>query len=522
MDNFVGCACANDVYQEPPERGEDGEEEKLQEVMPTSRCAEVLGLGSPEVSYLERRRAYIKAALVLSRTVGMCAPWSERSDMERRGVKSFAEVEMAFEGLRSQRDLPPGFNPDDFLPQLRYSIDGGRNVDRLKPTISAMVQADVRKNDTSSEFFDISVKFSTTRFVLSRSLEDFYGLHKKLKSRVPNCAKTLPPLPTAREVRNTASALHSSRPSRNGENEVTSCASSADVERSNRRTGRKRKTKHSVTHPSFFGEYFFGETANATNPCDFADSSFNSNNCDKDNDDVAGENGLPLGSETRGKEKTKYTRLPYPSSSASASRDQGEHDEDECCGKVVTRKLRSYLSQVIDWFRARRAYDPDVLAFLDLDADLLLRLHREDMRVVRNIVVSWGGHVAHALPLPWVNAFVQSITPHRRRAGSNDDAVAGNPLNSKGNGTHLLPARQQPGPIELRKLLEDGPALAATSWALVTKPAWLVLSTVYGADIELDIDTLRKLLLDHSLSSNQAGLDHPPTSLLGLPVAAPS
>ncbi len=50
-------------------------------------------------------------------------------------------------------------------------------------------------------------------------------------------------------------------------------------------------------------------------------------------------------------------------------------------------KLRAYLSQAIDWFRARRVYDSEVLAFIDLDAELLLRLHREDMRVVRNVSV---------------------------------------------------------------------------------------------------------------------------------------
>ena len=82
------------------------------------------------------------------------------------------------------------------------------------------------------------------------------------------------------------------------------------------------------------------------------------------------------------------------------------------------RRLRAYLSQAIDWFRARRVYDAEVLAFVDLDAELLLRLHREDMRVVRNVVVSWGGHVAHALPAAWVDAFVASITPRRGRGAT--------------------------------------------------------------------------------------------------------
>ncbi|KAH8078843.1 protein kinase [Aureococcus anophagefferens] len=136
-------------------------------------------------------------------------------------------------------------------------------------------------------------------------------------------------------------------------------------------------------------------------------------------------------------------------------------------------KLRAYLSQAIDWFRARRVYDPEVLAFIDLDAELLLRLHREDMRVVRNIVVSWGGHVAHAVPAKWVKQFVASITPRRGRGPAPD------PLG--------------PGAIRLRECL-DNDADTEGAWDLVTKPAWIVLSSVYGADAELDIETLRKLM----------------------------
>ena len=430
--------------------------------------------------------------------------------MERHGVKTFADVEAAFEGLRSQREPPPGFNPDDFLPQLQYSLDGGRTVDRLKPTISAMVQADVKQSDASADFFDISVKFSTTRFVLSRSLDDVRALHKKIRNRVPTCAKTLPPLPTPHDTREAASPMGSG-----GTNAANSYVSAVPSEKhknsnyekstgvnSNISTGSNKCSSklasNSSLQKSFFGDLFFGNLASSRDR-----RVFSIRDDDDDNDRLA--------ARSRSSEEAKKSKQNRSSSKSPAQ--QG--------GNVATRKLRSYLSQVIDWFRARRVYDPDVLEFLDLDADLLLRLHREDMRVVRNIVVSWGGHVAHALPLPWVNAFVQSITPHRRH-GDPNDTTAGDNTNNSTTHNGVIPARHQPGPIELRKLLDDGEALAAMPWALVTKPAWIVLSTVYGADMEMDLDTLRKLLLDHSISSSQAGLDHPPTSLLGLPVATPS
>ena len=64
----------------------------------------------------------------------------------------------AFEGLRATRDAPPGFQPDDFLPQLRCSTDGGRTVDDDRPPVSAMLQVDVRDskalcgNQTSRRF----------------------------------------------------------------------------------------------------------------------------------------------------------------------------------------------------------------------------------------------------------------------------------------------------------------------------------------------------------------------------------
>ena len=59
------------------------------------RCAEVLGLASPEASYMDRRKAYIRAALVFSRLVGPVAPWREKRGFERRGAQSFADVAAA-------------------------------------------------------------------------------------------------------------------------------------------------------------------------------------------------------------------------------------------------------------------------------------------------------------------------------------------------------------------------------------------------------------------------------------------
>ncbi|KAJ8599669.1 hypothetical protein CTAYLR_005422 [Chrysophaeum taylorii] len=388
MENLVACACSSDVYNEPIE--ENHEEDAVYEVLPASKCAQILGLHSPDVSYLERRRAYIKSALVMSRSVGPATPWNERAELARRGATSFADIEAAFEGLRSARDAPPGFTADDFLPQLRCSRDGGRTFDHTRPSISAMLHAEVRTPENSSEW-EISVKFSTTRFVLTRSLDDFNQLHKKLKQRVPACARALP--------------------------------------------------------------------------------------------------ALPLPEEANGHDKGWFGNSPPPDRKA-----------DHRKAVAATRKLRSYLAQAIDWFRARRAYDPDVLEFIDLDCELLLRLHREDMRVVRNIVVSWGGHVAHAIPTKWVQDFVTSITPKRGKSSS---------------------TKTSPGPITVRACLDD---LASRDkpieWDMVTKPAWIVLSAVYGADVELDIDTLRKILLQKGLSCT--ALDAPPTTLLGLPVGAPA
>lgn len=390
-------------------------------MLPAAKCAEILGLNSPDVSYLERRRAYIKAALVMSRLVGPSTPWSERAELARRGANSFADVEAAFEGLRSARDAPPGFAPDDFLPQLRCSSDGGRSFDASRPAISAMLHAEVRAPEMQATEWEISVKFSTTRFLLSRSLEDFVQLHRKLKQRVPACARALPPLPHHDEV------------------------------------AKLLEARRALTH----GSYSQGQSSSILLGAFFSS---------------------PLLSED-GEEFRKADAIKGVTS--------------------VTRKLRSWLAQAIDWFRARRAYDPDLLEFIDLDAELLLRLHREDMRVVRNVVVSWGGHVVHAVPSTWVHDFVTSITPKR------------------GKSSH---SKTMPGPIRVRECLDQMTASSRESdpnsldgrWDVVTKPAWVIISAVYGADIELDLDTLRKILLQKGLSS--VYLDKAPTALLGLPV----
>jgi len=58
----------------------------------------------------------------------------------RRGAGSFCDVEAAFEGLRATREPVPGFAPDDFLPQLRCSSDGGRTFDEAKPPARARAE----------------------------------------------------------------------------------------------------------------------------------------------------------------------------------------------------------------------------------------------------------------------------------------------------------------------------------------------------------------------------------------------
>ena len=269
----VGC-CSADVYEDrEAARFVDGDED-VQTLLP-DRCAEVLGLASPEASYMDRRKAYIRAALVFSRLVGPVAPWREKRGFERRGAQSFADVAAAFEGLRATRDAPPGFQPDDFLPQLRCSTDGGRTVDDDRPPVSAMLQVDVRDSG-AGDSFELGVKFSTTRFVLTRTLREFRALHASLQRRAPACASALPPLP------------------------------------------------HSIAEPG-----------------------------DKDR--------------PAGFFEALMTPKGRNSTAASPRRD-------------ARRRLRAWVGQAVDWFRARRLYDPELLAFVDLDAELLLRLHREDMR----------------------------------------------------------------------------------------------------------------------------------------------
>ena len=79
----VGC-CSADVYEDrEAARFVEGDED-VQPLLP-DRCAEVLGLASPEASYMDLRKAYIRAALVFSRLVGPVAPWREKRGFERRG-----------------------------------------------------------------------------------------------------------------------------------------------------------------------------------------------------------------------------------------------------------------------------------------------------------------------------------------------------------------------------------------------------------------------------------------------------
>ena len=89
----VGC-CSADVYEDrEAARFVDGDED-VQPLLP-DRCAEVLGLASPEASYMDRRKAYIRAALVFSRLVGPVAPWRERRGFESRPPPGQAQPERA-------------------------------------------------------------------------------------------------------------------------------------------------------------------------------------------------------------------------------------------------------------------------------------------------------------------------------------------------------------------------------------------------------------------------------------------
>ena len=94
------------------------------------------------------------------------------------------------------------------------------------------------------------------------------------------------------------------------------------------------------------------------------------------------------------------------------------------------------------------------------------------MRVTRNILVAWGGPATHAVPAPWARSFVDAVASRRGRN------VAEPPL---------------PGPIRAREWLEEN-RTEEDAWRLVTRPAYVVLSAVYGADAELDVGTLKALV----------------------------
>ena len=144
---------------------------------------------------MDRRKAYIRAALVFSRLVGPVAPWREA----RLRAAGRAVVRGRGRGLRG----PAGHAgrtaglPARRLPaQLRCSTDGGRTVDDDRPPVSAMLQVDVRDSG-AGDSFELGVKFSTTRFVLTRTLREFRALHASLQRRAPACASALPPLPVS-------------------------------------------------------------------------------------------------------------------------------------------------------------------------------------------------------------------------------------------------------------------------------------------------------------------------------------
>ena len=108
----------------------------------------------------------------------------------------------------------------------------------------------------------------------------------------------------------------------------------------------------------------------------------------------------------------------------------------------------------------------------------------EDMRVTRNILVAWGGPATHAVPAPWARSFVEAVASRRGRN------VAEPPL---------------PGPIRAREWLEEN-RTEEDAWRLVTRPAYVVLSAVYGADAELDVGTLKALVDSQALAPQQTFL----------------
>ena len=62
-----------------------------------------------------------------------------------------------------------------------------------------------------------------------------------------------------------------------------------------------------------------------------------------------------------------------------------------------------------------------------------------------------------------------------------------------------------PGPIRAREWLEEN-RTEEDAWRLVTRPAYVVLSAVYGADTELDVGTLKELVDSQALAPQQTFL----------------
>ena len=92
--------------------------------------------------------------------------------------------------------------------------------------------------------------------------------------------------------------------------------------------------------------------------------------------------------------------------------------------------------------------------------------------------------LTHAVPAPWARSFVEAVASRRGRN------VAEPPL---------------PGPIRAREWLEES-RTDEEAWRLVTRPAYVVLSAVYGADAELDVGTLKELVDSQALAPQQTFL----------------
>ena len=125
----VGC-CSADVYEDrEAARFVEGDED-VQPLLP-DRCAEVLGLASPEASYMDRRKAYIRAALVFSRLVGPVAPWREKRGFERRGAHRRGRGR-GLRGPAGHAGRTAGL-PARRLPAAAAVLDGRRAHRRRRP-----------------------------------------------------------------------------------------------------------------------------------------------------------------------------------------------------------------------------------------------------------------------------------------------------------------------------------------------------------------------------------------------------